>query len=154
MKYWFAYLIQQLAAAASVLCAVLALSEILLPGSVLPYFNLHALIIATFILCLISPAISKPSWWIRLLILLPVSCSLLAVSFLLLWSGGFASNIVFIAFVGLMIVVVVALCRPEQSEGPNSEIIVITDPSLSPLERGEQIVEVIEIEEETSVFMR
>lgn len=147
IKYWLAYLYQQCAAALAVLCFVLVAYEIALPGSILPYFNLHVLVIVTLIVCLLSPAIYKSALWARLLLLIPSALLLIGYLFLALWEGGIASRLIFAAFTGLIACIVIALCRPERSEGPHS-----VEPAPPPLKRGDTI-KVIEVEEEISIFM-
>ena len=169
IKYWLAYLLQQLTAAAAVLCAVLALSEILLPASVLPYFNLHALIIGTFALCLISPAISPTTHLTRatrFALCATLSAILIAYAFLMLWSGGFAADIVFVALVGIVLCVGVALIFPmsflRRQESTETEILsvkVAGTPSFPLVLKGDVMENVVEeviiVEDETtSIFMR
>lgn len=146
IKYWLAYLYQQCAAALAVLCFVLVAYEIALPGSILPYFNLHILVIATLVVCLLSPAIYKRSIWGRLLLLIPSALLLMGYLFLALWEGGIASRLIFAAFSGLIACVVVALCYPRAGGDPVQE-------NTAPiLKRGDSI-KVIEVEEEISIFM-
>ncbi|MCC7522334.1 hypothetical protein IT407_00825 [Candidatus Uhrbacteria bacterium] len=146
IKYWLAYLYQQCAAALAALCFVLVAYEIALPGSILPYFNLHILVITTLIVCLLSPAIHSRSLWTRLALLIPSALLLIGYLFLALWEGGIASRLIFAAFAGLIVLVVIALCHSREGGNPVQKQ---DGPSLK---RGDTI-KVIEVEEEVSIFM-
>ncbi len=108
---WGAYFIRQAAYAFTIVAGLLLLAEILLPGSVLPYFNLHALVFA--VLTLHVAVISFPSdeaghIAIRLSVLIPCALLLVAAVLLTIWGGSASAMLLSAAFVIVMIGIVVA----------------------------------------------
>ncbi|MCK9360727.1 hypothetical protein M0Q28_00665 [Patescibacteria group bacterium] len=108
---WGAYLIRQAAYAFTVVAGLLLLAEILLPGSVLPFFNLHALVFG--VLALHVAVISFPSdttghFALRLGILIPCALLLAAAVLLTIWGGSASAMLLSAAFLIVMIGIVVA----------------------------------------------
>ncbi len=114
-----AYFIRQAAYAFTVAAGILSLAEILLPGSVLPFFNLHALVFAVLALHLF--VISLPTEEgahavVRLGILIPAFLLLAVAVVLTIWGESASSMLLSAAFVAVMIgIVVAALSRPNQA---------------------------------------
>jgi len=147
---WFRFLLRQFATALVAVTSMLLFSEILLPASVLPYFNLHILVLVTLILAAASPILEKKSR-LRFIILVPLVVLLLAYAWLMF--GTSTSGLALFAALGIGLVgVVVALASdppplnpPQNEEGKargGGSLVV------------EETVEIEIIEAETSVFMR
>ncbi|MCC6563826.1 hypothetical protein IT087_02955 [Candidatus Uhrbacteria bacterium] len=117
---WGAYLIRQAAYAFTVVAGLFLLAEILLPGSVLPFFNLHALVFGVLALhvAVISgspPHLEGEMQRGRLIgrLFVLVSCALLlaAAVFLTIWGGSASAMLFSVAFVMVMIGIVVASAK-------------------------------------------
>lgn len=173
---WFRFVFRQLAIALAVVTSILLLSEILMPSSILPYFNLHILVLVTFVVAVMSPAVVDRTRWstVARCLLLFVLCSLL-LAYAWLMFGVSTSGLMLLGGLGIVMVgLVVALCHPAkgdrlrdaESGGPTPAAWGTRTPlsdsvRLLPLS-GENVVEIetitltedgIEIDE-TSVFMR
>ncbi|MCE9586257.1 hypothetical protein K8R04_02985 [Candidatus Uhrbacteria bacterium] len=172
---WFRFLLRQLATALVVVTSILLISEILMPASILPYFNLHILVLVTLIIAVASPMIEEKSRVMRYALCATLSTLLLAYAWLMF--GTSTSGLaLFVALTILIVGVTIALCHPakgdrlheEESGGPTPAAWGTRTPlsdsvRLLPLS-GENVVEEtvetititadgIEIDE-TSVFMR
>lgn len=147
---WLRFALRQLATALVVVTSILLLSEILLPASILPYFNLHILVLVTIVIALMSaggpPAPLKGG--LRVVILVPIATLLLAYAWLM-FGASMSGLALFAAFAILLVGVTVALVAISPSDGN-------TSPSVPLLrkEREEDQIEVEIVEEELDIFMR
>jgi hypothetical protein len=144
---WLRFAFRQIATALVLVTMLLLLSEILLPSSILPYFNLHILVLVTLVVAIISPLIEEKSRT-RIILLIPIFALLLAYAWFMFGisaSGLMLFGALAMALIGATIALVttspsVPLLRKEREVVISEEIITITDDG-------------IEIDE-TSVFMR
>jgi hypothetical protein len=144
---WLRFAFRQIATALVLVTMLLLLSEILLPSSILPYFNLHILVLVTLVVAIISPLIEEKSRT-RIILLIPIFALLLAYAWFMFGtsaSGLMLFGALAMALMGSTIALVttspsVPLLRKEREVVISEEIITITDDG-------------IEIDE-TSVFMR
>jgi hypothetical protein len=144
---WLRFAFRQIATALVLVTMLLLLSEILLPSSILPYFNLHILVLVTLVIAIISPLIEEKSRT-RIILLIPIFALLLAYAWFMFGtsaSGLMLFGALAMALIGATIALVttlpsVPLLRKEREVVISEEIITITDDG-------------IEIDE-TSVFMR
>lgn len=145
---WSRFLFRQLATALVVVTSILLLSEILLPSSILPYFNLHILVLATLIIASISPRIEEKSRW-RMFLVIPLAGLLLLYAWLMF--GMSASGLMLLAALAtLLIGLIIALVRREPVDSIPTETEIRLSQETVIIEGD--TVEIIE--EETSVFMR
>lgn len=111
---WGAYFIRQATYAFTVVAGILLLAEILLPGSVLPFFNLHALVFAVLALHLMVislPTDERAHVALRLAVLIPAFLLLAAAVLLTIWGESASSMLLSAAFVVVMIGIVVATIK-------------------------------------------
>ncbi|GEM_PF-2352717 len=148
---WLRFVLRQIATALVVVTMFLLLSEILLPSSILPYFNLHVLVFITIFIALLSPTIEKKSR-LRIIVIVPIFTLLLAYAALIF--GTSASGLILLA---ALAIVLIGLTIALLSQGEYDEAIL--SPHVIPAEAGIQLSEVIIqetiiIEQQTDVFMR
>jgi hypothetical protein len=108
IQSWFAYLIHQSAYAGTALVIVFLLAELLAPGSVLPFLNLHALVVGVLVLhgaILVIQSQISGSLASRMAVVVSTSLLLLAAVWLLLAGAGksamllaLAVSIIIVAF--------------------------------------------------------
>lgn len=109
-----AYFIRQAAYAFTVVAGILLLAEILLPGSVLPFFNLHALVFAVLALHLVVislPTEEAAHVVVRLAVLIPALLLLAVAVLLTIWGENASSMLLSAAFITAMIGIVVAVIK-------------------------------------------
>ncbi len=143
---WIRFALRQIATALTVVTSMLLLSEILLPGSILPYYNLHILIIITLIIVVLSPTIEKKSRIIRYALCATLGALLLIYAWLLF--GMSVSGLMLLGALGMVVVgVMVALGTAAPSWVP---------PPLAPPqdEEGEGAGEGVGGGAEVDIFMR
>jgi len=102
------YFFRQLILALTVVAGCLLFGEILIPGLVLPFLNLHLFVIAVLAMNLI-PFGSETNIWMRLLSIIPVALVLIGYAFLLLSGQGPSAMLLGVAFVILIISACVAI---------------------------------------------
>lgn len=149
VKAWFLYAIHQISAALACAALILMLSEILIPGSVLPYFNLHILIVIAALSALVSPAAGHRSRWsmiARAITLSIISLAILGYAFL--FFGTSVSGIMLLIALAILLLglIIVLACRSDPVI-PSDEI---DEEPRDPL----IVIEEVEIINETNVFMR
>lgn len=168
VKAWFVYLFHQLSAALSFAALILITSEVLIPGSILPYFNLHALIVIAVIIAMCAPAIGSRSIWTKIsrgVLLLAVSIAVLGYAYLLF--GTSVSGLALLAALALALVALIVIVsssgkEDEELEQPKQSIeeVIVVEESVIINESEETLTidtetETVEVEiDETSVFMR
>jgi hypothetical protein len=141
---WLRFALRQIATALVLVTLILLLSEILLPSSILPYFNLHILVLVTLAIAIMSPLIEEKSRW-RIILLIPAFALLLVYAWFMF--GTSASGLMLFGALAMALMgVVVALCHSREGGNPEPANKVIQS-------RVEEIIEV-EITEEIDVFMR
>lgn len=110
---WGAYFLRQAAYAFTLVAGLLLIAEILLPGSVLPFFNLHALVFAVVVMhlgVLAFPA-AQGHLATRLAVLIPLGLLCLAAVFFTVWGGSVTAMLLSAALVAVMIGIVVASAK-------------------------------------------
>lgn len=108
---WGGYLLRQAAHAFTVVAGLLLLAEILLPGSVLPFFNLHAFIfgvVALHVVGMAFPGQAPANLIQRLAVLIPVGLFLIVAVFLSVWGGSVTAMLLSAAVIAVMIGIIVA----------------------------------------------
>lgn len=108
---WGGYLLRQAAHAFTVVAGLLLLAEVLLPGSVLPFFNLHAFIFVVVLLHLVGMAFpdQAPAHLLqRLAVLIPVGLLLIAAVFFSIWGGSVTAMLLSAAAIAVMIGIIIA----------------------------------------------
>lgn len=150
VKAWFLYAIHQISAALACAALILMLSEILIPGSVLPYFNLHILIVIASLSALVSPAASHRSRWSMIARAITLSIIALAMlGYAFLFFGTSVSGLMLLAALAILLVgLFIVFIRPESELQPQ----LIEQVFTKEVAISNDSVEIIE--EETSVFMR
>jgi hypothetical protein len=112
---WLRLLLRQATYALSVVTGLLLLGEILIPGLVLPFLNLHVLVVATLGLPLFfSPPqdegeTQRGRRWLRLIPVLPVALMLIAYGALLLAGTGPSAMLLLGASIILIASAVIAI---------------------------------------------
>ncbi len=141
---WLRFAFRQIATALVLVTMLLLLSEILLPSSILPYFNLHILVLVTLVIAIISPLIEEKSRT-RIILLIPIFALLLAYAWFMF--GTSASGLMLFGALAMALMwAIVALCHSREGGNPEPANKVIQS-------RVEEIIEV-EITEDIDVFMR
>jgi hypothetical protein len=160
---WFKFLLRQLAISLVIVTSILLLSEILLPSSVLPYFNLHILILVTLFIAVASPMVEEKSRVMRYALCATLTALLLLYAWLIF--GMSASGLMLLAALAILLVgSTIALCHPAKGDGlrdaesggprrtPLSDSVRLLP--LSGENVTEEIIEIVTVEEEIDVFMR
>lgn len=145
---WLRFSFRQIATALVLVTGILLLSEILLPSSILPYFNLHILVLVTLVIAVMSPLIEEKSR-LRIILILPACILLLAYAWFM-FGASVSGLALFGALAILLVGLTAALIRRESEEMPEiAAEIHVTRETLIINDDGIEIVE-----EETDVFMR
>ncbi len=114
MTPWILYLLRQTAYAGTVLVVLMLLAELLAPGSVLPFFNLHALVIGTLALhgiVLAVPSGDGRSPVARALVAMPIALALIAATWIALGDAGMSATLLALAATVLIVSFAVAMMR-------------------------------------------
>ena len=160
---WFKFLLRQLAISLGIVTSILLLSEILLPASVLPYFNLHILVLVTITIAAISPTVEEKSRVMRYALCAALTALLLIYAWLIFGTSISAIGL-WIGLAILLVGVTIALCHPAKGDGlrdaesggprrtPLSDSVRLLP--LSGENVTEEIIEIVTVEEEIDVFMR
>ena len=91
-------------------CAVLLLGEILMPGLVLPFLNLHLFVAAVLVANLIPfPLKEMERPWLRLLAVAPVACVLIGYVWLALSGHGPSALLLALALIILILAASLAI---------------------------------------------
>ncbi len=108
IQSWLSYLLRQTALAGTVVVTLFVFAEILAPGSVLPFLNLHAFVIGVLALhglVLAFPTESQEGIVSRMITIIPIVILLLVAVWFALWGTGtsamllaFAVSIIIISF--------------------------------------------------------
>ena len=108
---WLRLLLRQATYALSMVTGLLLLGEILIPGLVLPFLNLHVLVVATLALnlCLPTSSAEPSNKYLRLIPVLPVALMLIAYGALLLAGTGPSAMLLLGASIILIASVVIAI---------------------------------------------
>lgn len=88
---WFSYLLRQTALAGTVTVVLFLLAEILAPGSVLPFLNLHAFVIGALVLhglVLAFPSEASEGIVARMVTVIPIALLLVLAVWFALWGAG------------------------------------------------------------------
>jgi uncharacterized membrane protein len=145
---WLRFAFRQIATALVLVTALLLLSEILLPSSILPYFNLHILVLVALVIASISPLIEEKSR-LRMILLLPIAALLLMYAWFM-FGMSISGLALFAALAVLLVALIVALARREPEVTATKEVEMhLSRETLIINDDGIEI-----IEEETDVFMR
>ena len=102
---WGVYFMRQAAYAFTFVAGLLLLAEILLPGSVLPFFHLHALVFVVVVLHLgvLAFPVEGGHLATRLAVLIPLGLLCLAAVFFTVWGGSATAMLLSAALVAVMI---------------------------------------------------
>jgi hypothetical protein len=93
--------------------AVLLLGEILMPGLVLPYLNLHLFVVAVLAANLLPLEDGEtPRVWTRVSAIAPVALLLSGYAYLLLSGHGPSAMLLLVASILLIVVASVAIIQP------------------------------------------
>jgi len=102
------YFFRQLILALTVAAGFLLLGEILIPGLVLPFLNLHLFVVGVLALNLI-PLVAPTNPWLRVLAIIPIALILIGYAFLLLSGQGPSAMLLGIATVILIVAACIAI---------------------------------------------
>lgn len=101
------FVLRQAAYAFSLVAGLLLLAEILLPGSVLPFFNLHALVFVVLALHVITLGIHVPHHASRithrLMILIPIATLVCVTVILTVWGGSASAMLLFASLITILV---------------------------------------------------
>ena len=114
---WLSYLLRQTALAGTALVALFLLAEILAPGSVLPFLNLHAFVIGTLTLhglVLATPPESSEGVASRIMTVIPLALLLLVAVRFALWGAGNSAMLLGFAITILIVSFGIVIASKEQ----------------------------------------
>jgi hypothetical protein len=143
---WFRFAFRQLAIALAIVTIILLLSEILLPSSILPYFNLHILVLVALLIAVASPLVEEKSRW-RPILIVPIFALILLYAWFI-FGMSTTGLMLFAALTILLVGLTVALSWREEHREPILVEQTITETIITD-GKGFEI-----IREETDVFMR
>lgn len=122
-REWFGLLFRQTAYALTTVTGVLLIGEILLPGLVLPFLNLHILVMGTLGVDLFLPVIGtggfdgtggfKTRPYPRALVILPIAVLLVVYVFFALAGNGVSAMLLTLAVGVMMLLVGWAVIKPD-----------------------------------------
>lgn len=105
-----AFFLRQFTLALTSVTGILLVGEILMPGLVLPFLNLHLFVVATLFLNLLPLEKGEHEGvWKRVLPVVPVGLVLIAYAFLLLFGMGPSAMLLGVGLSGLIIAAIVAI---------------------------------------------
>lgn len=108
-----AFFLRELVLALTVAAALLLLGEIVSPGLVLPFLNLHLFVVAVLALNLVPiPREQATRPILRLIPIIPVGVILIAYLYLLLSGMGPSATLLGIAMAAFVIIAAVAISKP------------------------------------------
>ncbi len=111
---WTLYLLRQTAYAGTVLVVLFLLAELLAPGSVLPFLNLHAFVIGVLALhgiVIAIPSEDGRSPVARALVAMPIALALIAATWIALGDAGMSAALLALAVTVLIVSFAVAIMR-------------------------------------------
>jgi hypothetical protein len=106
IQSWLSYLLRQTALAGTVLVVLFLLAEILAPGSVLPFLNLHAFVIGTLVLhglVLAAPSETSEGIVTRMITVIPIALLLMVAVWFALWGAGNSAMLLALAVSAIVV---------------------------------------------------
>ncbi|MCR4256384.1 MAG: hypothetical protein NUW08_01620 [Candidatus Uhrbacteria bacterium] len=118
IQSWLSYLLRQTALAGTVLVVLFLLAEILAPGSVLPFLNLHAFVIGTLVLhslVLAAPSEASEGIVARMVTVIPIALLLFVAVWFALWGAGNSAMLLALA----VSIIILAFAWAISASSPN-----------------------------------
>lgn len=117
LREWFGLLFRQTAYALTTITGVLLAGEILLPGLVLPFLNLHILVMGTLGVDLFLPVIGRgeatPRPYPRASVIFPIAVLLIAYVFFALVGNGVSAMLLTLAIAAMILLAGWAIIKPD-----------------------------------------